>query len=1068
MRAKFALYFLFAASISWAQFSSSIQGTVTDSSQAAVPDAKITVRNEATGIVRETATNAEGFYRVSSLGPGTYTVSVERAGFDTKEQHGVSLALNEIGRFDVVLTVGAVVEKVDVNASAVLVETEQGRVSGRIESTMFKDLPLNGRNVLNLIAIQPGIVGRGLSAGLYSGGGSDSFSGETQPSVFASGQRFEGNNYTLDDTSTNGEARNGVTNIVPNSESVEEVRVVANNFSAVDGRNPGAQVQMLSKAGTNQFHGVGAYYFLDDRLAARRIFDPGQLPSVRKHLFDFAGGGPIIHNRTFFFVSYEGLRQGGAAVTSTTVWTPQFRDYVIQTRPNSIAAYVMKNFQPAAYPTANLRDVGTPLPGVNTWSTTPLGIPEIGTAFYTPAVFRNANQVSIRLDHELRPGKDRIYGSYYRTTNRTLAGTAFPDFNAPQDESTYYGNLNYTHTFSPTKLNEFRAGAIQLIGRPDVRPHLEVPGINITGMSNLPNPLYPSGWWQTSFDFKDVFTWVHGNHNLKMGGELRRMRGAAQNTSNFIPAYTFANILDFADDEPIQMNRLVDPATGIPTTVFSQLRNTEGAAFLQDDWKVSHNLTLNLGLRYEIFGTWNDKQNTLSNFVFGSGANELQRITTGKVLPVSQFYPTDKNNFNPRFGFAWDPTGKAKMTVRGGYGIVNDRMATLPIENYRSNPPLKGQVSVGLLLGTPNFTYSRGDTSKPYVGYPIDPVLQVGLDPNNGIKGVRVSVQAADPTLRSPYIHNWFLGVQRQLVSNTVLEVNYIGSAGHHLFNSINLNRYAGDLLATGTFHGLNPSFSSINMIQSTSNSIYHGMTAAVRHTFHRGVSFQANYTFGRAIDDTDGETGTTAWQDAWNRKIERGLAGFDVRHRVNLGGLWEMPFFKDRTRFAAAHHVLGGWHLSGAAIFDSGNPLTVTNGAVFRLDSTKTINVGGDYNADNSGGDRPNAPLTAIQTVGFSRQQFLTGILPGSAFPAPAPGTDGSLGRNTIRGPGIAQVDLSLAKSFKIGERVEATLRGDAYNAFNRVNLANPSLDLNSVNFGKSTNQNTARLGQVSLRISF
>jgi len=180
------------------------------------------------------------------------------------------------------------------------------------------------------------------------------------------------------------------------------------------------------------------------------------------------------------------------------------------------------------------------------------------------------------------------------------------------------------------------------------------------------------------------------------------------------------------------------------------------------------------------------------------------------------------------------------------------------------------------------------------------------------------------------------------------------------------------------------------------------------------------------------------------------------------------MPFFKDRTRFAAAHHVLGGWHLSGAAIFDSGNPLTVTNGAVFRLDSTKTINVGGDYNADNSGGDRPNAPLTAIQTVGFSRQQFLTGILPGSAFPAPAPGTDGSLGRNTIRGPGIAQVDLSLAKSFKIGERVEATLRGDAYNAFNRVNLANPSLDLNSVNFGKSTNQNTARLGQVSLRISF
>jgi len=287
---------------------------------------------------------------------------------------------------------------------------------------------LNGRNILNLIAIQPGIVGRGLSAGLYSGGGSDSFSGETQPSVFASGQRFEGNNYTLDETSANGEARNGVTNIVPNSEAVEEVRVVANNFSAVDGRNPGAQVQMQTKAGTNQFHGVGAYYFLNNTLAARQVFDPGALPSIRKHLYDFAGGGPIIHNRTFFFASFEGLNQGGARTASATVETPQFRDYVLQTRPTSIAAYLLKNFKPIGDPTASIRDIGGPQPGVNKFSTTPDGIPDIGTVFYTPAAFRNAYQVSMRIDHELRPGKDRIYGSYFRTTNRTLSGGVRPQF----------------------------------------------------------------------------------------------------------------------------------------------------------------------------------------------------------------------------------------------------------------------------------------------------------------------------------------------------------------------------------------------------------------------------------------------------------------------------------------------------------------------------------------------------------------------------------------------------------------------------------------------------------------
>ena len=351
-----------------------------------------------------------------------------------------------------------------------------------------------------------------------------------------------------------------------------------------------------------------------------------------------------------------------------------------------------------------------------------------------------------------------------------------------------------------------------------------------------------------------------------MGGELRRMRGAAQNTTNYIPSYTFANILDFADDEPLQMNRLVSPATGLPTTVFSQMRNTEGAAFFQDDWKVSRNLTLNLGIRYEVFGTWDDKQNTLRNMVFGPGSNELERIASGKVDLVQQFYPTDKNNFNPRLGFAWDPTGKAKMTFRGGYGVVNDRMATLPIEGYRSNPPLKGQVSLGLLLGTPTFRYTLGDTSKQYVGYPVDPALQIGLDANNGLKGARVSVQAADPTLRTPYVHNWFFGIQRELVHKTVLEVNYIGSAGHKLFNSVNLNRFTGDLLANGVFHGLNPSFSSINMIQSTSNSIYHGMTASLKHVFQQGFTLQGNYTYGKAIDDTDGETGTTTWQDPWNR----------------------------------------------------------------------------------------------------------------------------------------------------------------------------------------------------------
>lgn len=1061
------LFLFLAIAPAMAQFSSAIQGTITDASGSSVPDAKVTVKNNATGITREATTAPDGNYRVSSLGPGSYTVMVQKVGFTSKEQINVTVAINEVTKVDLSLNVGALTERVDVVDTAVLLETEQGRVSGRIDAEQLKELPSNGRNILNLIAIQPGVVGRGLSAGLYSGGGSDSFSGETQPAVYASGQRFEGNNYTLDDTSSNGAARNGVTNIVPNSESVEEVRLVANNFSAVDGRNPGAQVQMITKGGTNQFHAVAAYYFVNNTLAARTVFSPAQLPSIRKHLYDFAGGGPIVKNRAFFFISYEGLRQGGASTTSVTTWTSQFRDYIVQTRPNSKAAYIVQHFAPAAYATANLRDIGTPSPGVNVWSTAPLGIPEIGTAYYTPLAYRNANQVSIRMDHELRPGKDRIYGSYYRTTNQTLAGTAYPAFNTPQDEYTYFGNLNYTHTFSSNMLNEVRAGVIQLVGYPWLRPNRDVPGIVITGASTVSGTSYPNGWWQTSFDFKDIFSWVHANHNLKMGGELRRMRGAAQNTTNYIPSYTFANILDFADDEPLQMNRLVNPATGVPTTVFSQMRNWEWALFVQDDWKVTRRLTLNFGLRYEVFGTYDDKQNTLSNFIPGTGNDYMTRIANGKAGMVSSFYPTDYNNFDPRFGFSWDPTGNAKMTVRGGYGIVNDRMATLPIENYRSNPPLKGQVSVGLLLGTPSFTYGFGDTSKTYVGYPVDPSLQLGLDANNGLKGARVSMQAADATLRTPYVQNWFVGVQRE-VRGTVIEANYMGSAGHKLFNDINLNRFAGDLLATGTFHGLNPSFSSITVIQSTSNSIYHGMTLSAKHAFHQGYTLQGNYTFGKAIDDTDGETGATSWQNAWNRRAERALAGFDVRHRVNIAGLWDLPFFKGSNQPKVVRSAIGGWQLSGIGIFDSGTPMTPSNSAAFRLDATKTINLGGDYNGDNTGGDRPNAPITPVKTSSWTRQQLLNGIFAASVFPVPAPGQGGNLGRNTFRGPGFAQVDLALSKNFKLGERLSAMLRADALNVLNRVNLNNPSLDLNSANFGKSTSQNTARLFQLGFRLRF
>ena len=1036
-----------------AQFNSAIQGTVSDASQGTIPGATVRVINVTTDVVRQATTTSDGLYRVLSLAPGEYKVIVEKPGFQTVERGSVTVALNETARVDFQLTVGSLSEKVTVEAAPPLVETEEGRVSGQIDSRQLQEMPLNTRNVLNLLALQPGVTGRGLSAGYGTGSPGDSFAGETAPSVYASGQRFEANNYTLDDTSVTSEARPGVTNVVPNPDAVQEVRVVANNFSAVDGRDTGAQIQMITKAGTNQFHGTAHFYNQNNQLASRNVFEAAT-PVFRRNLVGGTFGGPLIKNRTFFFFSYEGLRQSGGRAQAVVVETPQLRNYVQQTRPNSIAALFFTKFQPIANPTSNIRDVGSPGVGPNTIG--PLdGIPDIGSATFVPHYERDGNQFSLRIDHELRPGKDRLYGTAFKTWNDSVNGTIRPAFDLPLNELTEFLNINHTHIFNANQLNEFRAGVSRLVGTPTTPNNLEIPQIVIPGISMRQLGSWPRGWAQTSYNYKDVYSLIKSAHAIKFGGELRKQYGGAHNTPNYIPQYDFANIMTFVTDSPLQMTRLVDPRTGIPATVDTQLRFTEWALFVNDDWKVRRNVTVNLGLRYENYGTISDKQNSLRNFIFGTGSNYAQRVATGRADSVSQFYPTDNSNFAPRFGLAWDVRGNAKTVVRAGYGISYDRIPTLPAENYRLNPPLRATAVLGYFFGTPTFNYSLGDTSKPYYGYPVNPALQVGLNAQGGINGARVSLQSVDPNLRSPMVHNWLFGIQQDLGHSTLFSIDYMGTAGHHLLNAININRYAGDLL-DGQFNGLNPSFSSITQLQSTSNSIYHGVTVQLKRQFKQGFSIQGVYTYSAAIDDTDMGVAATLWQDASNRQAERGRAGFDIPHRLSMVGSWELPFFK---RSGWTEKILGNWHISGFAILEKGDALTVTSTASY---------PNGDFNADGSGGDRPNAPLGSLKTDGFTRSDYLTGLFPASAFPKPALGTNGNLGRSTYRGPGFAQTDLSLSKTFKATERLSIRIQADAFNAFNRVNLVDPVMDLASINFGKSTSTNTPRLYQLGAKIQF
>jgi hypothetical protein len=585
--------------------------------------------------------------------------------------------------------------------------------------------------------------------------------------------------------------------------------------------------------------------------------------------------------------------------------------------------------------------------------------------------------------------------------------------------------------------------------------HKEVPETIVTGISQIRGAFFPGGWSPTEIQVKDTLSTIRGTHALKIGGEVRRAINILWHTRNLIPSYTFASVLDYIDDEPIQMIRTVDPRTGEPITTRTDQLIWEGAMFVQDDWKVRRNLTINIGLRYDYFGPYEDRHNRLRNFVFGPGASFAERIASGKVDVVPQSWNPDMRNFAPRFGFAWDIGGRGKNVLRGGYGIAYDRMPTVYAAGYRENPPLASAAVLGLFFGTP-FTYTLGDPSKPYYGYPVDPALKVGLDERNGIRGARVDLVAVNPDFHQPYGQNWFLSVQRMLPGQLVVEASYMGSRAINLVNVSNVNRYTGDLL-DGRFDGFNPSFGAINMSQTATSSAYHGGTLTVRRQLARGVSFQVNYTYSKVITDAENGEGVTSYYDAQNRRLDRSVASFDVPQRVAFTSIWEMPFLRHCASWACK--VAGGWQLSGYGILEKGLPFSVYTTAAYPR---------GDFNADGTNYDRPNAPVASVKSQDFTKQEFLDGIFRVSDFPLPKLGTFGNLGRNTFRGPGFARVDLTLMKNFPIFERVRGELRLEAFNAFNRVNLNAPASDLTSNNFGKSTSAADPRIFQVSLRVRF
>ncbi len=1067
-----------------------LMGVATDSSGGMLPGVSVVIRNEATNTARTATTNDSGIYRVPVLQPGSYEVEARLAGFKTLVNFGVVLTIGEIRTVDLALSLGAISEIVVVSNRRTPLDTEDSQLSSLVDHRRIRDLPLNGRNVYSLATLQPGVV-PAMSSILQA---------EKASAFFAAGSRFRGNNFTLDGQTNNDESISGHPVVIPSVDTVQEFRVIRNNFSAEFGTHSGSVINVVTKSGSNRFHGSMWAFHRNDALDAKEMFDPVNLETGNKekapliqNQFGFTFGGPMIEDRLFFFGSYEGFRRRGAESKRIVVETPEFRQWVIETNPSSFAAGMFQDF-PAPAPTRNIKTTAQLDPA----AAPPADLPVLGEvdAFATSA--QDSDQFSLRLDSVFNDGKDLLFGRYFATDLRKPDATIRNAFGDDEEGLSQSALLTLVHEFSPTLVNEARFGYLYLRSEFVPGSNPEVPSILIVGPAgvlgaegSLQFPaafgsliVVPQLFKRHTFQWQDIVSINRGNHGIRAGIDVRRLHENGNTSSSSRPFFLYFGLFDFANDTPFQLQAGVDPLTGALADTPRSWRSTEVGWFIQDDWKFHPRLTLNLGIRWDYFRPITEEQGRLANIIYPESGGYFERIANARVGVVEELYKSDLNNFAPRLGFAWDFLGDGKTVLRGGYGVAYEKLFFNVIGNARRNPPFFADVK--LSGGQVPQPFLGSDPNDPFGGFigTVIPGADLGLDENGGIQGVRTKLRVIDPNLRDSYVQNLFLGIQRQLGWNTVVEINYQGTLGRKLPFFGDPNRFPGDLLGAadplGRFAGdtsenrLNASFDSFNLRQNRVTSNYHGFNAQLSKRFSQGLAFEFAYTFGKALDfgsdffgagensgGLNGLSSRTYFNDPVNIGLDYGRSAFDIRHRLVANFLWEIPFMRDQP--GTWGQILGGWQLSGIIPIQSGLPFGVVHGGRFPA---------GDYNADAQEGDRPDTPSfgnTFSDTP--SNQEFIDdGVFDIDDFPTPTSGTNGNLGKKTFTGPSYWTVDLSLFKTFRLPFSEESRLqfRAEFFNLLNRVNLFLPNIDLNGPSFGRSIEAFDAREIQFALKVLF
>jgi outer membrane receptor protein involved in Fe transport len=1144
-----ALFALCCAASAQAQFRAGVQGTVTDPAGAVVPEASLTLTNTETNRSQQATSSDEGFYSFSNLAPGRYTLTAEKAGFKKTVFDNVTVNAESVQGMDVVLTTGEVDETVTVTGEVAQgLETENANVSKAITTEEVRRLPQFGRDPYELLRLTPGVFGSGsrsaagesvkLPNATGPGGSSNSiFQAENQPQITANGQRISANNFQIDGVSVNSLQFGGAAVVTPNQEAVKEVRVVSSAYSAEYGRNSGAQVQVVSQNGTNQFHGSLFLKANDPRWNAFNKYGPdfgrsgpervnqrfkqfggsvgGPLPLPR-----FGEGGPSTlggRDKSFFFLSYEGLRSNSQGSAVKFVETPEFRQQIIAARPGGIVSQILSspgiqpriisvlpqncaqfNNDPArCRVVAGGLDIGSPTgaSGQYVRLDNPLGggldgIPDIQNALFATPRTVNSNQYNLRLDFTPTQN-DQIALSTFLTRNDIVgsdegaAGRPSSDIRTTPFNSS--GAITYIRTLSSAMVNELRFNATRFAlneVESAVETNFGIPRIEIEGLP-LPDRIRfgapqgetsPGIFAQNTFEVRDVLNVVRGSHALKFGGELRWEQDNNNLNGGSRPLFTFSGLFNFANDAPLFYQINADPRTGGPADAQRYFRSKYYGLFVQDDWKYRPNLTFNVGLRYELFTPLKEKNGQLSNVVFGP--NDLPNA---RLEVTDELFESDRNNFAPRLGFAYSPNyGDAflglfrenRAVVRGGFGISYNRTPNVLFSNTRGNPPFfaRYQICCGTANGefsTPfnggQILYALGSSNSPF-SFPVNPALAVGIDPATGsARGRQVEVYGSEPDVPNAYVYTYSLETQLDLPGDFTAELGYQGSSGHKLIRLVNQN----------LIYPNNPAFFAVFFPQPDVNSNYNGMNARLVRRFSGGTRLDVYYRFSKSIDTLSNEgpgaeTNQTFPQDL---RTERGPSDFDVTHYLVTSGVWELPFFRGRNDVVGK--VLGGFQLSGIMTWHTGFPWTPKTGQCVTTPGGPTLcpsrpprYFGGALeDTSNDAFIRRGGNFPGIQTNGLPYFDINN---PGGLL---RPG----IGRNSFRGPRYFSLDLTAGKRTGLpafmGEGAFIEFRANVFNALNNLNLAPlrffaPTIE--NPDFGRSDRGQAGRVVELQGRISF